>query len=196
VTDPDASLQTGGVRTATSDVRVAAERPDFTALFRAEIGYVMHALRKLGAPERELEDLAHDVFVAVHRKLDDYDPERPVRPWLFGIAFRVASDHRRRAQSRREVLRDGPADIEDVRPSAEEQMARGEDRRLVTRALDAIAIDRRAVFVMHDMDGISVPEIARVLEVPLNTAYSRLRLAREEFRDAVRRLSPSTGGGK
>lgn len=75
-------------------------------------------------------------------------------------------------------------------------MARGEDRRLVTRALDAIAIERRAVFVMHDMDGIAVPEIARVLEMPLNTAYSRLRLARDEFRDAIRRLSSSTGGGQ
>jgi RNA polymerase sigma-70 factor (ECF subfamily) len=56
------------------------------------------------------------------------------------------------------------------------------------RALEAMEIDRRAVFLMHEVDGFSIPEVAEALAVPLNTAYSRLRLARDEFRERVRRL--------
>ena len=80
------------------------------AVYDEHFDYVWHTLRRLGVRAADLEDLAHDVFVAFHRTRATYDPSRPIRPWLFGIAFRVSSDHRRRARHRYEVVaeRDTP----------------------------------------------------------------------------------------
>lgn len=166
--------------------------PDFRAVYEAEFSYVYRSLRRLGVADRDLEDLAHDVFVAFYRGLPTFEPGRPVRPWLFGICFRVASDHRRRARHRFEIAADTddgrPRDFADGGPLPDEQMSRAQDRRLILSALAALDLDRRAVFVMHELDGFSMPEIAAALSAPLNTCYSRLRLAREDFASAVRRL--------
>jgi RNA polymerase sigma-70 factor (ECF subfamily) len=178
--------------------RPVAPRPEFRAIFDGECAYVWHTLRRLGVHERDLEDVTHDVFVTVHRKLDDYDPSRPIKPWIFGIAYRVASDYRRLARHRREVVTamssvDGGFEPADERPAADERYETAQSRALVTEALGALEIDRRAVFVMHELDGHAMPEIARVLSIPLNTAYSRLRLAREQFSVVVRRLIAQKG---
>ncbi len=152
---------------------------------------MLHSLRRLGVHERDLEDLAHDLFIVVARKLEEFDESRALRPWLFGIAFRVALDYRRSARFRREQLDDVAADPIDARPAADEQLEMAEKQRLVLAALDTLRIEQRAVFVMHDLDGTPVPEIATVLGIPLNTAYSRLRLARDQFASAVRELKRS-----
>lgn len=161
--------------------------PSFAAIFEAEVGYVHHTLLRLGVRGADVEDVTHDVFVAVHESLPRFDPRRPLRPWLFGVAFRVASDHRRLARHRREIGDDDP-DAVDAAPPADEQLAAAEIRALVLRALDTLDLDRRAALVMHDLDGCSAPEIAEALAVPLNTVYSRIRLARADFKAAVRRL--------
>ena len=173
-----------------------AEQPvtvDFETLYRAEFPYVWHTLRRLGVRDRDLEDLAHDVFVVVHRRLADYDPTRPLKPWLFGIAFRVAAGDRRRARVHAEIPSDAVDVAADV-PGADDQLAARQDRQLVLDALAALDLDRRAVFVMHDIDGHAAPEIAAAVGIPLNTVYSRLRLAREKFAAAVRRLHARRGG--
>jgi RNA polymerase sigma-70 factor (ECF subfamily) len=87
-----------------------------------------------------------------------------------------------------------PDDLAATSQGPEEAMAAQQDRALVARALGALDLDRRAVFVMHELEGQAVPEIARALAIPLNTAYSRLRLARRDFVDAVR--SARSDGGK
>ncbi len=171
-----------------------AKRPDFTTIFQTECSYVWNTLRRLGVQERDLEDVAHDVFVAVHRKLDNYDPARPLKPWLFGIAFRVASDYRRLARHRRELMDDGFEAVDD-RPSVDDQIATEQARKLVLDALEALDLDKRAVFVMHELDGHAMPAIAAALGIPVNTAYSRLRLAREAFAVAVKRIRLRTSRG-
>jgi RNA polymerase sigma-70 factor (ECF subfamily) len=159
----------------------------FDAIFRAELPYVVTSLRRLGARPADLEDLAHDVFVVVHRRLLDYDPSRPIRPWLFGIALRVAADDRRLARRRYERPDDGTTERA-VSPGAEPERAAlaAERRAMVQRGLDAIDLDKRALLLLHDIDGEPMPQIAHALGIPLNTAYSRLRLARERFREAIR----------
>lgn len=160
-----------------------------SAVYAAQIDYVWRSLRRLGVPDREREDLCHDVFVAFQRTSARFDGERPIRPWLFGICYRVVSDWRRRASTRREVLDHEPierADRRCERPIGEEAVEVEERRRLVERGLQALDLDKRAVLVMHDVDGCSMPEIAEVLGAPLNTLYSRLRVARQRFADAVR----------
>jgi RNA polymerase sigma-70 factor, ECF subfamily len=167
--------------------------PTFTDIYAAEARWVWRALWRLGVPERDLEDVAHDVFVVVHRKLADYDPARPLRPWLFGICFRVALDRRRKASTRREHLaraddaavgNDTAAELDD----AVAVIARKQQGALVQRALQTLPLEQRAVLVLHELEGLAVADCVAVLDAPLNTLYSRLRLARAAFARAVARL--------
>jgi RNA polymerase sigma-70 factor, ECF subfamily len=175
------------VREQSAQSGPAAAPPDLATLYAAEVAYVWESLRRLGAREADLEDLTHDVFLAVSRHLAEFDPSRPVRPWLFGFAFRVASEHRRRAHARHEILAAAP-DRPDGGASAEDRVAATEARRLVLAALEPLSLDARAVLVLHDLDGQSIPDIAAALDERPNTLYSRLRLARQQFVAEVRRL--------
>jgi RNA polymerase sigma-70 factor, ECF subfamily len=160
--------------------------PDFPSMYRLEFPYVWKTLRRLGVPPQDLEDLVHDLFVVVHRHLGDYDPTRPLRPWLFGIAVRIVADFRRSPRNLREVLRDTLEPI-DAAPTPHDRLEGKEARELLLKALDTLDLDRRAVFVMHELDEIPMPEIADVLAIPVNTAYSRLRLARAEIASIIER---------
>jgi RNA polymerase sigma-70 factor, ECF subfamily len=159
---------------------------DFRTIFELEVGYVMRTLRRLGVAPADLEDLAHDVFLAVHRRLDSYDPARALRPWLFGFAFRVASHYRRKAG--RETPLDHVENVVDGADGPDALLEKEARRQLVLAGLDAIELSRRAVFVLHELDGVTCDEIARTLAIPVGTAYSRLRLARQDFSAAMKRL--------
>lgn len=174
--------------TSALEASSTAKPARFEAIFRAELPYVLATLRRLGGRVADLEDLAHEVFVVVHRRLPDYDASRPLRPWLFGIALRIASDDRRLARRRWERGDEGETEAAVAKEVGPERAAIDAERRaLVLRALDALDLDKRALIVLHDIDGEPMPEIAHALGVPLNTAYSRLRLARERFREAIRK---------
>ena len=157
----------------------------FRSVYAAELAYVLASLRRLGVPAAELEDIAHDVFVVAHRRWADYDRSRPVRPWLFGIALRTAGRARERRWRHNEQPT-GSAALERASPPV--PAVEHDERDLLLRALDALDEQQRAVFIMHDLDERSAPDIASALGVPLNTVYSRLRLAREKLTSAVRRL--------
>lgn len=192
MTDPDALCQSWGVVLRAPDPASPPPRPDLRDVYTAEFAWVYRTLRRLGGRERDLEDLAHDVFIVVHRRLGDYDPQRPLRPWLMGIAFRVVSDYRRRASFGAEELSEAAADTASA-PRQEEAVAARERRELVLAALDALDLDQRAVFVAHELDGTAIPELADALGVSVNTLYSRLRLARPRFAAAVARLTAAGG---
>jgi RNA polymerase sigma-70 factor (ECF subfamily) len=167
-------------------------RPDLGAVFDEHFDYVWNALRRLGAREADLEDLVQEVFLRVHLRRGQYDATRPIRPWLFGFAFRVAADYRRLARHRVEAPYE-PFEAVDPAPPADRHVEGREEHALVQAALEAVELERRAVFVLHDLDEVPVPAIAETLGIPLNTAYSRLRLAREEFAAAAKRLRKATG---
>ena len=177
---------------ATAPDGLTSATVDFQSLYKQEFGYAWRTLRRLGVRENDLPDLAHDLFIVVFRNLSDYDSSRPVRPWLFGIAFRVVSDYRRSARLVRETIGDGP-EVVDRAPPLDDQIAARQAREAVMRVLDALDLDRRAVLVMHDIDGHPVPEIAAALAIPVATAYSRLRLAREDLGAAIKRLRAKEG---
>ncbi len=155
---------------------------DFRTIYELELDYVWRSLRRLGVPERDVEDTAHDLWLSVYGKLGTYDRARPLRPWLFGFAYRFASDYRKKARVRHEEI--GQEVDERPTPGAhsEEKMIETENRNRVLSTLEELAPEPRAVFVLHELDGIAIPEVARSLDIPLNTAYSRLRSAREEFK--------------
>ena len=167
----------------------------FAELFRNELRYVWNSLRRQGVPERDLEDVVHEVFLVVHRRLHEFDSERELRPWLFGIAFRCAIAYRRRSSHRFEELQNDADD--DLQPDpaalADAKLELCEDRAMIWRALDSLPIGRRAVVILHDFDEVPIPQVALALEVPLRTAYSRLRVGREELVAALRRLKLKEG---
>ena len=162
---------------------------DFRAVFEAECAYVWTTLRRLGVAERDIEDVAHETFLRVAAHLHDYEPARPLRPWLFVFAMRMARDYRRLARHRREVV--GVAD--EVTPAADgrpdDAFEAREAHTLVMRGLGALDWDKRVVFVACELEEREVAEVAASLGIPRNTAASRLRLARGEFTAAIRRLS-------
>jgi RNA polymerase sigma-70 factor (ECF subfamily) len=153
--------------------------------FHCEFDYLFRTMQRLGVRESDVEDLVHEVFLVLSRKWQEYDPRRPLRPYLFGIAFRVAARHRRRQA--REIPGEVP-EIVDAQAAPDQVLSAAEARILVLHALEYIALPRRAVFVMHDLDETPMRVIADTLRIPLFTAYSRLRKARKEFERAVNEL--------
>lgn len=167
-------------------------RPDseagaFRAIFDANASYVVHTLRRLGVRPRDLDEATHDTFLVVHRRLAEWDRARPIRPWIGGIAYRVASDYRRRTQRRPEAPLDDPEALADPRPRADVELEARERREMLAEALEAVPLERRVVLVMHDVDGTAMSEIADALGIPANTGYSRLRTARAELAAAYKR---------
>jgi RNA polymerase sigma-70 factor (ECF subfamily) len=185
--DPGARGQASAV-----NVRATVARSDFGTVFQEHFNYVWNSLRHFGVHRNDLEDLTHEVFLRVHERFDECDQSRPLRPWLFAFAFRVAAGHRRLARHRVELMGVRiDAAVDDA--AADEVLVRGEDRELALRALEAIELERRAVFILHEIDGVPIPEVAQALKIPTPTAYSRLRLARQECNAAVRRLRLARG---
>jgi RNA polymerase sigma-70 factor (ECF subfamily) len=161
--------------------------------YRQHLPFVYRSLERLGVPSADLEDLSHDVFVVAHQRWAAFDRSSPVRPWLFGIAVKVASGAQHRAWRTREVPTQDYPDAEDKQPLPDTLAEQAQLRRRLLRALDTLNLERRAIFVLHDLQGVAVPEAADALGVPLNTAYSRLRAARLQVTEALRRLSPPGG---
>ena len=162
------------------------ERREFQSVFDTEFSYVCRVLRRLGVLTPDLEDVAQEVFVSVHGKFASYDRSLPIKPWLFAFAYRAAANYQRLARHRREVSEEALGDS--VAPGTPEQDLLDRQRQgRVLEALQGVPLERRGVLVMHDIDGIAAPEIASALSIPVNTVYSRVRVARDEFRAALRR---------
>jgi RNA polymerase sigma-70 factor, ECF subfamily len=156
--------------------------PTFDEVYAAHAPFVWRVLRTFGTPEALLEDAAQEVFVVVHRRLAEWQGRAAITTWLFAIARRVASAQRRRGDRRTETLVDEPAGDADTFAD----MSRAQAAATVMRILEQMDEDKRIVFALVELEQLSVPEVARILELNLNTAYSRLRLARQAFELAVR----------
>lgn len=158
---------------------------DCLQVYQRELDYLIGSLRRLGVPYPDIEDVLHEVFLVMLTRWNDYDRTRPIRPWLFGIAFRVASSQRRKGT--RELLSD-EYEAEDQRRGPDENVAASQGRALLLKALNHVPLERRAVLIMHEVDETSMRDIAQQLSIPLFTAYSRLRKARQELDAALARL--------
>jgi RNA polymerase sigma-70 factor (ECF subfamily) len=154
--------------------------PSFAEIFREHAPFVWRVLRKLGVREADVPDLCQDVFVVVHRKLGEFEGRAALRTWIYGICARTASDFRRRAHVRREQATDRPPEDRQSAPQPSD-LERRRVRALLEDALDALDDDKRAVFVLYEIEELSMSEVAEALSVPLQTAYSRLYAARREM---------------
>src|ERR1044071_722004 len=168
----------------------ASNVPSFDDIYTAHIGFVWRVLRALGVSDTQIEDAVQDVFVVVHRRLGEWEGRAAITTWLFAIARRVASAHRRRAattQQRTAALHDEHAAQTDTFAD----MSRAQAAATVLEILQQLDDDKRIVFALVELEQLSVPEVAQMLDLNLNTAYSRLRLARRAFELAVRAKVPT-----
>jgi RNA polymerase sigma-70 factor, ECF subfamily len=172
-----------------------AQKTLYLKIYSDEFQFVWNNLRRLGVSESDLADVTHDVFMTVHGRLDTYDRTRPVRPWLFGILYRVAMDNRRLSRHTREILpgEGHGLEREDPRPRPDEALFDRQAREVAARVLDKMDPRLRMVLVMCDIGERPANEIATSLGIPVKTVYTRLRLARARFAAAVERMAgPST----
>jgi RNA polymerase sigma-70 factor, ECF subfamily len=152
------------------------------AAFADHFDYLCLTLRRFGVPPADVEDLAQDVFLVMCRRWSEYRRERPLRSWLAGIAFNVARKHRGKLW--RETLV-ADVDLPDQASGPDERLQIERTRLLALRALASLSARDRHVLILHDIDGLPMQEIASLLDVPLFTAYTRLRRARLRFARAT-----------
>lgn len=159
---------------------------DFRSFYDEHLALVWRTLFRLGVPKADLPDGVQEVFLIAYRKLPEFEGRSKPSTWVVGIAFRVASDRRRMAHVRREV---GDVDAllgqGDERPGPEALAERREGAQIVDQLLASLRPEQREVFVMFELEGLSGKEIAAIVGAPLKTVFSRLRLAREAFAQAV-----------
>jgi RNA polymerase sigma-70 factor, ECF subfamily len=160
----------------------------FRELYDQHFQFVWRSLRRLGIPEADATDLTQKVFLTAHIKLAQFEGRARITTWLFAICQRVASDYRRSAAVRRELTAERAHELVAEQPDpASAAEARGRVQ-LAEAILDKLSEQQRVVFVLFELEEMSGEEIAALLELPIGTVRSRLRLAREAFRREVKRL--------
>lgn len=165
------------------------------AVYRAHSGYVWRVLRHCGVPDSDLDDAVQETFLVVFRRLPEFEARASLRTWIYAVAVRVASTRRRsrrREAARRELAGLGMHGAGAADPEAELSKAEAAD--LVDRLLDELDASKRTVFVLAELEGVKVPEISRILGINPRTVHSRLRLARECFGSALRRMQAHEEG--
>jgi RNA polymerase sigma-70 factor, ECF subfamily len=149
-------------------------------LVRDEFAYVWRLCRRLGLPEGDADDAAQQVFIKVASRISDVH-HGSERAFLYGVAVNVAAQWRKKHAQRRETFDMSFESIEATLPNAEDLLTEESERRVLDALLDTMPDDLRTVFVLHEIEQQTAPQIAEVLGVPLGTAASRLRRAREDF---------------
>ena len=150
--------------------------------------FVWRSLQRLGVRSMDLEDQLQEVFLVAHRKLASFDGSSELKTWLFGVCLKVAAAHRRRAHVRREMATlDGEPPDPGVSDDPEQSALEREAREELEALLAALDLEKRAVFVMFEVEGFTAPEIANIMNTPIGTVYSRLAAARSELGKAAAR---------
>jgi RNA polymerase sigma-70 factor (ECF subfamily) len=176
-----------GVRTLPPEQTVS-----FDAVYDEYFPFVWRTARRLGVPEGCLEDVCQDVFFALHRRLADFAGRSSMRTWVFGFTLNVVQVYHR-SQRRKNVSHRAVGDLLDPDTlfddccAADERLGRAQAVRCACQTLAEIPQEHRDVFVMANVEGMSAAEISREFQLNVNTVYTRLRSARQQFKRLVRR---------
>lgn len=163
--------------------RLGGARDPFAIIVRDHQRYVAAQLLRRGVPEPDTDDVAQEVFLAVHAEIAQFTG-RSLRAWLGGICRNKANDYRRKHQRRRELfaihasLLDVDVDVDD----AHEQLERNRTAARVRHSMSRLPALQRTVLALHELEGRSMREVAALLACPLDTAYTRHRTGRERMR--------------
>ena len=163
------------------------ETMDLRTLFETYYASIWRLLRRLGVSPAQLDDAAQEVFWVAARRLADIEPGCE-HPFLYGVALRIASNQiRRRSPLHCSDIDQVPC-LVDQRPSPEEHIHQRQMCELLDDILDRMPLELRTVFVLQEIEGLEVRQVAALVQVPLGTASSRLRRAREEFSSIAKRV--------
>lgn len=157
---------------------------------KAHLPNVWRFVRRLGVQEHDVDDVVQEVIVVVAKKLDVI-AEGSERAFMMSTAYRVASDHRRARKRHAEVDLDDARELADPRPGPDALTEQHRARQLLDDVLEVLPLEQRAVFVLYELEGATMAEIAETLELAPGTVASRLRRAREIFEAHVSRLERS-----
>lgn len=174
----------------------------FAEVYEEYFDFVWQSARRLGVPDASLDDAVQEAFVIVYKKLAEFEGRSTMRTWLFAIVRNVSRESRRSVRRKSPHAAPGTPheDPDDLMAPAEERpdrrLERSTNNRIVYTLLDALDDDKREVFVLAELEQFSMPEIAEAIGVNVNTAYSRLRLARQAFAEAAARYRAQTRGAR
>lgn len=160
--------------------------PPFQSLYRQYFGFVWSAARRHGVELDAMDDLVQEVFIVIHAKLETLEKPEALRSWIYGIVRRTVSTHRRARRARiTGVESEVDSASHELTPLAQTETNR--ELQLLQTLLAELDEPKREVFALVELEELTIPEVAEALEIPLNTAYSRLRAARQAFEAAVAR---------
>lgn len=163
------------------------ERPSsFEEVYDAMFPVVWRTARRLGIAPSALDDVCQETFVVVFRRLDEYDGRATLKSWVCGILYNVVRGHRRTRRRKDPAARSqapllDASELTDPGTGPHDDAERAEAAQIALRLLDEMDDDKRTVFVLADLEEMTVPEIATALEANVNTVYARLRAARRLF---------------
>jgi RNA polymerase sigma-70 factor (ECF subfamily) len=161
--------------------------PPFQAIYKQYLDFVWSSARHLGAGPDVIDDVVQDVFIVIHAKLATLQRPEALRSWIYGIVRRTVSDYRRSRRTRDAAGARLGAEPKSSHPSPLDMAERNDDLELLESVLAELDEPKREVFLMVEILEMTVPEVVQGLDIPLNTAYSRLRLARQDFEEALAR---------
>jgi RNA polymerase sigma-70 factor, ECF subfamily len=188
------STQAAGIHERTAATAGGAVPWTFAGVYEAHFAFVWRSVRRLGVVDGAVDDVVQEVFLVVHRQLSGFRGESSIRSWLFAIASRIVRDSRRTLRRKpgnlggRGRVTDDVDLFADTAPNPHETAATGEAVRTLHAVLDAMRKERREVFILAELEQMSVKDIAAALRTNANTISSRLRAARANFDRAVSRL--------
>ena len=160
----------------------------FAIVYQEHFDLVWRTLRRYGVPDAAIDDAVQDAFLVVYTRLPTFEGRSSIKTWLFGIARRVARDHRPAARAKATN-----ADILDALPDAHSKSPLAtleviESARLLERLLASLGSDKREAFILVKLEQMTVAEAGQALGVNANTIYSRVRTAARELEQALARI--------
>jgi RNA polymerase sigma-70 factor (ECF subfamily) len=164
--------------------------PSFRFVYDNYFDFVWASARRLGVTPDAIDDVVQDIFMVVHSRLQTLEHPASLRSWLYGVVRRTVSTYHRgrRTRTAREFSEPTVEDNSSPgQPSPLDLAELDDDLKLLWRLLGEVDAPKREVLILAELEEMTMPEIAEALGIPMNTAYSRLRVARLEFNDAFLR---------
>jgi RNA polymerase sigma-70 factor, ECF subfamily len=168
--------------------------PPFSAVYRAYFDFVWSSARRQGVGLEAIDDFVQEVFIVIHDRLHTLEHPEAIRSWIYGIVRRRVSTYHRSRRTRGDSGSVPLFDTPTREPTPLDAAEHRDQVELLSSLLEKLDSAKREVFVLAELEELTVPEIADLLGIPLNTVYSRLRAARQTFDEAFTRHKAQRGG--
>jgi len=168
----------------------------FRDVYDQTLPLAVRLARKLGVAEGDVDDVVQDLFIAVHRRLADFEGRSSIKTWVAGILMNLVHNYRRQRRRRSDAKPEGRWRLDAAPPATGsndpwEGAALAEAQSLVRQALGDLTAEKASLFVKVEIEGLTVVQVARSMRANVDTVYARVRVARAAFRAALaRRLGP------